>query len=128
MIMKRKLITIAFLIGSCIAASLAFGQDHNILLEGTVFSKSATIPPGTSSAVLFDIPGKRKLIVTQFCRNLVFLELSGSKLGRVPAEMGVTCQTYVPGVLFKWGQSVICEATFSNAEFDGVCLINGVLQ
>ena len=124
--MKKKLITNAFLIGSCIAASLAFGQD--ILLEGKVLSRSATIPAGASSAVLYEVPQNKKLIVTQFCKNSSpGPELFGSKLGRVPAGFEI-CTTYVPGVLFKKGETVSCVAEFPNPDFDTVCLINGVLQ
>ncbi len=124
--MKKKLITGAFLIGSCIAASLAFGQ--NIQLEGKVFSMSATIPAGALSAVIYNVPKNRKLIVTQFCKNsFPGPELFGSKLGRVPAEGGI-CTTYVPGVVFKQRETVSCVTDFPSADFDGVCLINGVLQ
>ena len=124
--MKRRIFTSAVLIGSCIVMSLAFGQSMQ--LEGTVFSRSATIPAGANAAVLYDIPRRRTLIVTQFCKNTVFgPELSGSKLGRVPAE-AETCTTYVPGVLFKGGQTVSCVADFPNPDMDTVCLINGVLQ
>ncbi len=123
--MKKKLITSAFLIGSCIAASLAFGQ--NIQLKGSVFSRSATIPAGASSVVLFNVPQNKKLIVTQFCSSFSMgIDLSGSKLGRVPAGPNI-CTTYVPGVLFKGGQSVSCVADFM-FEQDVACLINGVIK
>ncbi len=124
--MKKKLITSAFLISSCIAASLAFGQD--IQLKGTVFSRSATIPGGASSAVLFNIPDNKKLIVTQFCGSpTMSLELFGSKLGRVPVSSRDTCTTYVPGIRFRPGESVSCVALFL-FEQDVVCLINGVIK
>ena len=122
--MKKKLIISAFLIGSCIAASLAFGQ--NIQLKGTVFSRSATIPAGASSVVLFNVPQNKKLIVTQFCHTFE-LQLSGSKLGRVPADALEACTTYVPGVLFKPGESLSCTARFLFQE-DTSCLINGVIK
>ena len=123
--MKKKLITSAFLISSCIAASLAFGQD--IQLKGTVFSRSATIPAGASSAVLINIPDNKKLIVTQFCGSPTSLELFGSKLGRVPVSSRDTCTTYVPGIRFRPGESVSCVALFLFQQ-DAVCLINGVIK
>ena len=122
--MKKKLITSAFLIGSYIAASLAFGQD--IQLKGAVFSKSATLPAGESSVVLYNVPQNKKLIVTQYCRRNE-LYLSGSKLGQVPANAMEDCTTYVPGVLFKPGESLICTARFLFND-DSVCLINGVIK
>lgn len=124
--MKRKILTSVILIGSCTLMSLASGQT--VQLEGTVFSRSATIPAGANAAVLYDVPRKRTLIVTQYCKSTAFgPELSGSKLGRVPAGTE-TCTTYVPGVLFKGGQTVSCVADFPNPDMDTVCLINGVLQ
>ena len=127
--MKNKLIIGAFLAGTCISTPVAMAEGDQIIhLEGTVFSRSATIPAGTSSAVLYEVHRTRILIVTQFCKNNVFgPELVGSKLGRVPAGTD-TCTTYVPGVQFKGRQTISCVADFPNPDMDVTCLINGVLQ
>ena len=108
--MNNKFITIAFLIGSLVASPMAFGDDdESFQLKGKLFSASAIIPSGSSSALLAEVPEGKNLIVTQYCKNDFFgPELVGSELGRVPAEQGTACTTYVPGVLFKGGQSISC--------------------
>lgn len=126
--MKNKFVIGALLAGACMTSPLAIGQeDHSHLLEGRVFSASANIVAGTASVVIYEIPAKRTLIVTQFCKGFMGPELSGSKLGRVPSESISNCTTYVPGVRFKGGQAVVCESFFIN-EIDVPCLINGVIQ
>lgn len=128
--MKNILITMAFLIGSLVASPMAFGDDdESFELKGKLFSASAIIPSGSSSALLAEVPEGKKLTVTQFCKNDFFgPELVGSELGRVPAELNSACTTYVPGVLFKGGQSISCVFLFGPAFQDLVCLINGVIQ
>ncbi len=128
--MKNIFITVAFLISNFLVMPTSLANDgDNIKLRGELFSASATITVGQSSAVLTEVPEGKKLIVTQYCNSGVFgIDLVGSVLGRVPAEFSSACTTYIPGVLFTGGQSISCVFIFGPAFEDIACLINGVIQ
>lgn len=127
--MKNIVITIAVLISNFLVVPTSLGDElGQATLEGNLFSASATIATGRSSAVLTRVPGGMKLIVTQFCKSSFFgPELVGSVLGRVPAE-GSACTTYIPGVVFNGGESISCVSNFGPVFQDIACLINGVIR
>ncbi len=129
--MKNIFITVAFLISNFLVMPTSLANDGaDIKLRGELFSASATITVGQSSAVLTQVPEGKKLIVTQYCRGgfMGGIDLVGSVLGRVPAEFSSACTTYIPGVLFTGGQSISCVFIFGPAFEDIACLINGVIQ
>lgn len=127
--MIKIFIPVVFLISNLVLVPTSIGDDNGkFKLKGKLFSASATITAGQSSALLAEVPEGKNLVVTQYCRSdPMGTELTGSELGRVPAEFS-SCTTYVPGVLFKGGQSVSCFTPFGPAFQDSVCLINGVIR
>jgi len=127
--MKNIFITVAFLIGNFLVMPTSVADDDKFKLRGKLFSASAIIPTGSSSVLLTEVPEGKSLTVTQFCKNGGFgPDLIGSELGRVIAEFNTVCTTYVPGVLFKGGQSISCVSEFGPVFQDQVCLINGVIR
>ena len=128
--MKNIFITVAFLISNFLVMPTSLADnDDNVKLRGKLFSASATITAGQSSAVLTEVPEGKRLIVTQYCKTDFFgPDLFGSVLGRVPAEQNSACTTYIPGVVFDGAQSISCVSIFGPAFQDIACLINGVIR
>lgn len=122
--MKNIFITVAVLISNFLVVPTSLGAPPEQL-----FSASATITTGQSSAVLTEVPEGTTLIVTQFCKSDVMgADLIGSVLGRVPSQQNSNCTTYIPGVVFDGAQSISCVSIFGPAFQDFACLINGVIQ
>ena len=128
--MKNVLLVVAFLTCSLLAVPTSMADNiGDFKLQGQVFSAGATIPAGESSVLLTQVPKARQLVVTQFCRSdFSSAELSGTQLGRVPAEQSGNCTNYILGVVFKNGESIFCSIKFGPAFEDIPCLINGVMS
>lgn len=128
--MKALVTALACVLGAVALISPSSADDNKRRIwKGQVFSAGAMIPAGGTAAVLAEIAGGRKFLLTQYCQTGGDFgpQLVGSSFGVVAKKYG-NCTEYTPGVLLKGGQTLSCVSPYEGVYEDTACLITGYLR
>ena len=122
---------LAGVIGFGLLNTVARAQHYPI--EGKIVSASTTLPPGSTSAIVFTTPDLGHFMLTEFCSTLrVFpaYTLSGSTFG-VIADTGPLpepgCVAFYPAIVLPKREVIICSAS-GPIDSNTYCRITGIVE